>query len=104
MKIDFSKNITIRGMNVQFEQGKDATLGEACRIALVSPTEEKLPIDKILERGRLALLLVEGGEIDVSPENLALVRRTLPNAFPSPEVVVTIYDLLDPKANAPTSA
>ena len=96
MKINFSQTLTIRGIRVQVTEGQDVTLGEACRVALIAPTEQKLSIDKMVERGRLALRLAEGGEIEIKPEEVAKIREALPNAFPSPELVVTIYDMLDP--------
>ncbi len=98
MKVDFSQPISIRGINVHFTEGKDATLGEACRIALNAQSDSKRSIEQMVKIGRLALSIAEADVVDISPEDITEIRKRLPDAFPSPELVVTIYDMLDPKA------
>jgi hypothetical protein len=97
MRIDFSQPVTVRDVPVQFEKDKSATLGDACRIALnVPPKNKQLGLEETLKRGRLALRISEGGEIEVTPENVAMIRQSLADAFVHPELVVVIYDMLDP--------
>lgn len=96
MKIDFSQKITIGAMPVVLEQGKDATLGDLCREALnAQPADRRLPIEELLDRGKLAQKLRDGAELDISPEEATLIRRCLPDRFQHAELVVTIHQALD---------
>ena len=95
MKINFKTALSIRDVPVNFEEGKQATLGDACRMVLnATPANKTLSLEDMVRRGRLSLRIAEEGECEVSVEDVAMIRDGLTNAFKHPELVVTIYDML----------
>ena len=91
MKIDFSQSIIgPDGEDLGFHLGKVALS------ALNAPPAKDvvLALDMATRRGNLALLVAGGGEHDISPEDSALIRSLLPNAW-SPVVVARAAKLLE---------
>ena len=97
MKIDFSTPIMMRSAPVSFVEGTAAKLGDAGNLALNAvPDGVKLSLEEMVMRGKLAMRVGAGGEQDVTPEEIALIRQMLPAAFKLPELVAVIYTMLDP--------
>lgn len=57
---------------------------------------EPLPLDESMKRGGLALKVIDGGEVDMSVDDLAMIRRQLPLAW-APIIVAQAAEMLDPK-------
>lgn len=76
MKIDFSQKITgPDGTELEFH------LGAVALAALNSPEKEPLSLDEAVRRGTLALLVANGGEHEVTPEDAVLIRSLLPRVW-----------------------
>lgn len=96
MKIDFSQTVCVKGVPVQMEKDKAATLSDLCRVALnAAPRDKQFKLEEMLQRGRLSLAISEAGTLDVKPEDVSLIRNSLANAFVNPELVTVVYDMLD---------
>lgn len=81
MKIDFSQKITgPDGEELEFH------LGAVALAALNAPEKEPLSLDDAVRRGNLALMVANGGEHEVLPEDAGLIRRLLPKVW-APVVV-----------------
>lgn len=98
MKIDFSQPVAILGEPIVLEKDAPATLGSTMRFALnqLRQEEQSMALEDMVRRGRLALRLAEQGEQEVTPEELVMMRNSL-RIFTRPELVVILYDMLDPK-------
>jgi hypothetical protein len=97
MKVDFSKDVKLGGVPVFLDKDKNATLGQLCREALnAPPADRRLSLEEMISRGRLASSIADAGETDISPEDVSLIRSCLANRFQHAELVVAVYDLLDP--------
>ncbi len=88
MKIDFSQKIT----------GPDGGelgphLGQIALGALNS-TKEPLSLEQSMKRGNLAIKVAEGGEHEVTPEDVALIRSLLATVW-NPVVVARAAAMLD---------
>jgi len=95
MKCDFSEPVRVGGLPVFIEREKEASLGDLCRQALnAPPSDHRLSLEELVERGRLALKIAAGGELEIMPEEAALIRKSLPDAFQHSEVVTTLYDMM----------
>lgn len=96
-------------MKINFNQplknfdGTDAKHGEApltlalvCALALnnAKATDGK----QALERGQMAIMVFGGGEHEVTPEQCAMCRAVLHEAW-SPAIVAQAHDMLDPKGD-----
>lgn len=68
------------------EESKLATLGLVCSIALTAPTEKDKKVspkaDEVVHRWQLSLACYGGGEVDLKPEDITLIRARLPEVFP----------------------
>jgi len=89
MKIDFSQKITAPdGTELEFH------LGSVALAALNAPEKEPLPLDQAIRRGTLALMVANGGEHEVAPEDAVLIRSLLPKVW-APVVVARAAKMLD---------
>lgn len=88
MKIDFSQKI-IGPDGAEL----DIHLGQVALQALNS-TKEALSLDQAVRRGTLALLVANGGEHDVSPEDVTLIRSLLAAVW-TPVIVTRAATMLD---------
>lgn len=77
---------------------KQLTLGRAAMVALMSPQpdEQTLPADEKLRKGKLALKVYANGVLDLSVEDIALVKKYIGKTYGS-LVVVRAFPLLDPR-------
>lgn len=89
MKIDFSQKI-VGPDNKEL----DMTLGQCALAALNSTGDEPLTYDQAVKRGNLALLVAEGGEHEIPPEDASLIRSLLPSAW-TPIVVARAARMLE---------
>ena len=90
MKIDFSTPITDFDGN-PLEQNGPLTLGRIAALALNHPAEDQQ--HSALERGLLAMRVYKAGEMDLSPEDAALIRGALAAVW-APIVVAQAHALL----------
>lgn len=77
---------------------KPLTLGRAAMVALMAPQpdEQTLPADEKLRKGKLALKVYANGVLDLSVEDIALVKKYIGKTYGS-LVVVRAFPLLDPR-------
>lgn len=98
MKLDFTKVLV--GLNKEPLKQKDntdhATLGYVCTEALMATyrNEEQLSAEKKVGRYKLAQKIVGEGEIELSVEEVALLKELVGKAF-GPSVVGPAYELLE---------
>jgi hypothetical protein len=104
MKIDFSQPVMIGGIPLQIEKDKDSRLGDVCRRAINTVADSsRISLEDMVRRGKLAMKVAECEALDLPAEDVVLIQKSLPAAFPHPELVAIVYDMLDPK-DAPKSA
>lgn len=79
MKIDFSKPIT----DLDGKPVEDLTLRVVALNALMAmlPDEQNLPGDQKVARFALAMRVNAGGEVDVSPEDIALMKTLIGKTY-----------------------
>lgn len=75
----------------------DLTLGRAASHALCAsyPDENNLGGDEKFRRGLLACKVYPGGQHELSPEDVTLLKKLVAKAY-SPIVVIKAWPLLDP--------
>jgi hypothetical protein len=99
MKIDFDSTINdLTGKPVVIAETKDTlTLKSVCLNALMSqfPDEAHLPGEKKVERLALAMRIHEGGELEMTPEDAAELKRLIGKAFWHPLTVGRAWDILN---------
>lgn len=89
MKIDFSQKITgPDGKELDFH------LGQVALNALNAPDKEPLSLDQAVKRGNLAIMVSDGGEHEVTPEEASLIRSLLPRVW-APVIVARAAKMLD---------
>ena len=91
MKVNMSQILrNLDGSNARLagadgQEGKDATLGLICSIALTAPHEDDKKTQKpedAVHRWKLSLACYGEGEVDLKPEDITLIRARLPKIFP----------------------
>jgi hypothetical protein len=93
MKIDFSQILTqFSGEPITGEGGSPFTLGQAVVNALLQPVQNATPMDKI-RRARIAEQAFDGREIEVSPEDLVVMRDAVGQLYP-PLIVYRAFAFL----------
>lgn len=100
MKIDFSQPLlTLDGKPFEKEKGVTASLGDMCVTALLSenPQEPSSAEDK-LKRWELSKILHNAAEIEVTAEEIVLIKKLAGKAF-APPLMGAIYDLIEPKTS-----
>lgn len=101
MKIDFTQNlvsITGEAMKDQNEKGEaiDATLKLAVVNALLAPQkEEDTGVNKIKKYELAKMIFKAEGEVDVTAEDITLIKTAVEKAFPSPLIVGQVSELLE---------
>jgi len=77
----------------------DLTLNEVCCTALLSPypDEQSLSAKEKVGRFKLAEKIVDGGEQDLSVDDVATLMKLIGKAYP-PLTVGRCYEILDPGA------
>lgn len=84
------------GMGGTLKDGKEeATLGKVAARALFAPTQEKISGEEKFRRGILGTKLFNGGDIELSAEDIALVKKAIGEAF-GPQIVAETWPMLDP--------
>lgn len=98
MKVDFSQELkSLDGKPFEKEPGVNANLGDMCVTALLTevPKEPATPEDK-LKRWELAKRLYEQKEVEVTAEDIALIKKMAGKVF-LPALMGTLYDVLESK-------
>lgn len=101
MKIDFSavlKNLDgsplLRQSQVADAQPAPMTLAHAACDALILPDQQQQSGDEKAAQFTLAMKIVKGGEVEITPEDAALIKKRIGAAF-GPLVVGRAYELLN---------
>lgn len=108
LAVDFSQPILgADGKPIMAGGGKDAqttTLGSICASALFAsyPDEQNLSGEDKVKRAALAMKLYNGGEVSLSAEETALVKRLVAKAY-APLVVYRSWSMLDPTTEGVTA-
>ena len=99
MKIDFDAPILALDGTPMRDGENPATLKAlACTaLAAMFNDEPSLSATDKYQRFALGLKLVDGGEVDLSVEEIGLIKKLIGKAYP-PVTMGRAYDLLDPKA------
>ena len=103
MKIDFTqKLVTMAGatMKDMDEKGDaiDATLKLATINALLSPApqgEQESGVDKIKKYELAKMIFKSEGEVDVTAEDITLIKKCVEKSFPSPMIVGQVNEMLE---------
>jgi len=98
MKLDFGKVLTgFDGKPIKFND-RDATLGLVAVEALcaVYQDEKDLTGEEKVKRATLAEVAYQGNGVDVSVEDIALIKRLIGKAY-GPLVVKKAYDIIEGK-------
>lgn len=95
MKIDFSKAIIGLDGEALTNQGKDHTLGSVAVDALMLMVDGQKPSGKeSFKRHRLATKIYDKSDVDLSIEEIALLKKLIGNVF-GPAVVGPAWNLLE---------
>ena len=99
MKINFSKVlVNHKGVNVKNENGEEVKLYAPCVNALNALYEDEKGMggDEKFQRYKLSLKIDEKEEIDVSVEDVSLIKKLVGKAYP-PATVGLVYEALEGK-------
>lgn len=99
MKIDFSQVIRDPKGEPAKQDGEDLTLGSVVATAMFSilPNDEQLSASKKAKMGNLGIAVVNGGEHDVSVDDLSMAKERVAKIYGA-LVVARVVPMLDPKA------
>ena len=103
MKIDVTqKLLTIDGSAMKDMDSKgdavDATIKLAMVNALLAPTpqgEQETGVDKIKKYELAKMIYKAEGEVDITVEDISLIKKAVEKAFPSPIIVGQVNELLE---------
>ena len=97
MKINFAQHIaTTLGQPIMLDDKKTpATLADVVAIALSAGGRDPLPPEESYKRGKLAQLVMKGGEIDLKAEDIVLAKKAVGQHW-APGVVAPAWDALEP--------
>lgn len=84
----------LRGKGPEDTKKVELTLGVICSRALFTPKQGPEPGDKKAERGKLAFRIYDAGEIELTSEEIVLIKQCV-GEFLGPIVVTQVYDILD---------
>lgn len=99
MRINFDTVLRdLKGEPLRETPNTDMTLAAACSSALLNPypDEQNLDPKEKMRRYRMAVKIADGGECDLSVEEIADLKKLVGKAF-APLVVGRVYDILDPE-------
>jgi hypothetical protein len=93
MKINFGTVLTqLNGQPIENEAKQPFTLGQAVVNALLQPVQGQSAADKI-RKGRIAERAYDEQEIEVSPEDVTLIRQAIGELY-APLIVLKVFRLL----------
>ena len=101
MKIDFTQNLKTLGdtaMKDVDERGEaiDATLKMAAVNALLAPQKDgETGVEKIKKYELAKMIFKAEGEIDVTADEVVMIKKAADKAFPSPMIVGQINEMLE---------
>jgi len=91
--IDGTPLIELCGKGPEDTKKIELTLAKICARALFYPKNGPEPGDKKAERGRLAFRIYDVKEMELTAEEIVLIRQCV-GEFLSPLIVTQVYDLL----------
>lgn len=104
MKIDFDALMKDFQNKVISEGGKNTTLAAVACTALSAQfaDEANLAADEKYRRYKLGCKLADGGAVDLSVDEIAMLKKLIGRAF-SPLIVGRSFDVLDPPSQETTA-
>ena len=94
MKVNFAQVLEqLDGTPITGENNAPFTLSMCAVNALLQPTTQTIPPIEKVRRARVAERVYEAGEIDISPEDIVLIRECIGVWYP-PLIVMKAYRLL----------
>ncbi len=78
--------------------GADMTLAQVCARGLINappPKGAELSAEDKLKRFKLATALIDGGEQDISVDDLKLLKDCINAAYPQPPIVAQAHAMLE---------
>ncbi len=100
MKVNFDTVLVdLRGSPIKDSGSEDLTLSAVCCTVLLSPypDEQNLGGKDKVRRYKLALKVSEGGEQEVSAEDISDLKALIAKGY-APLVVGRAYEILDPSS------
>jgi len=95
MKVNLSTLVTDpRGVPVK-DGNEDLTVGNVCASALLTPDGKDQEANEKVKRFKLAMRVVEGGEQDLSMEEIVLLKTLIGKHY-APLIVGRTYEVLEP--------
>jgi hypothetical protein len=105
MNIDFNRAVpALGGGNRKDGKGEIFRLKDACITALdsIGQDEQKLDAKEKYRRGDLARRIFRAkGPIGIESEDVTLLKASTAKVFASTIIIAEIWDMLDPKGDAP---
>jgi len=101
MKIDFTQTLKTMSGEVMKDMDEkneavDATLKMAVVNALLAPQkEQESGVDKIKKYELAKMVFKAEGEVDVTAEDITLIKKAVEKAFPSPIIVGQVNEMLE---------
>ena len=85
---------------------EDATLGQACSNALWNPLrgDEAKPSAYKVKCASLALRIAGADSVDLSAEDIVLIKERIDLAYAHPGIVLRVHEMLDPPAEKAEAA
>lgn len=97
MKINFSQILkNHKGTNIKNELGEEVKLSAPCvnALNLLFEDEKGLSGDDKFKRYKLSLKIDSDDEVDVTAEDIALIKKVVGKGYP-PNIVGIVYDTLE---------
>lgn len=98
MKIDMTQPIT--DLDGKAMDDGTATLGKLCANVCWNPIkgDENANLDQKSKAAFLALKIKDANSVDLTAEEISLIKDRVNRAFPHPGIVARVHALLDPPA------
>jgi len=99
MKINLDQTFkTLNGVEIKDEEGKGIKLLTICQNALISAgdQQQKESGEEKAKRYQLAIKLANGGEIELTAEDIAKIKKLIGESY-APIIVGQAYDMLEGK-------
>ena len=98
MKINVDVTLkTLDGQTMMDNDGKGNAVEASLKVLLVNavlaPVKEDKGVDKV-RKYELAKMIFKGGEVDLTPEDIVLIKKQVGDNF-APIVVGQVWDMLD---------
>lgn len=102
MNLDLTTELTsVSNGEVLTDGEEDVTLGLVCSNALLVPDKNTTKAEDKVKKFNLAVKLVEKDTVDVTAEDIVLLKSCINNAYQQPLIVGQAFNLLDACGSKP---